>query len=54
MSNQTKTEKLQQAIKNTSEQLNPNNVKYWQSRGFDERPENWKQLIEQTAQAEKL
>lgn len=26
---------------NRSNQLNPNNDAYWQSRGFDERPNDW-------------
>lgn len=26
---------------NHSNQLNPNNDAYWQSRGHDERPDNW-------------
>ena len=26
---------------NHSNQLNPNNDAYWQSRGYDERPDNW-------------
>jgi len=25
---------------------NPNNDAYWQSRDYDERPDNWKELIE--------
>ena len=30
---------------NHSEQLNPNNDKYWLSRGYEARPENWQELI---------
>lgn len=26
---------------NHSNQLNPNNDAYWESRGYDERPEDW-------------
>lgn len=26
---------------NHSNQLNPNNDAYWQSRGYDERPDDW-------------
>jgi hypothetical protein len=26
---------------NHSNQLNPNNDAYWESRGYDERPEEW-------------
>lgn len=28
-------------INNRSDQLNPNNDAYWQSRGEDERPDDW-------------
>jgi hypothetical protein len=31
---------------NTKNQLNPNNDAYWQSRGWDERPEDWEQRQE--------
>ncbi len=30
---------------NLSNQLNPNNDAYWQSRGFDERPDDWEQHV---------
>lgn len=40
-------EESQQADKNTAEQLNPNNDKYWQARGFNTRPENWEELIKE-------
>ena len=29
-------------------QLNPNNDAYWQARGYDKRPANWKQLAAQS------
>lgn len=29
-----------------SEQLNPNNDAYWQSRGEDSRPEDWEERIQ--------
>lgn len=32
---------------NRADQLNPNNDAYWQSRGEDERPEDWEERIEQ-------
>ncbi len=32
---------------NHSDQLNPNNDAYWQSRGEDERPENWEDRIDE-------
>jgi len=28
---------------NRSNQLNPNNDAYWESRGYDERPDDWEQ-----------
>jgi hypothetical protein len=28
---------------NHSNQLNPNNDAYWQSRGYDERPDEWEE-----------
>ena len=28
-------------IDNHANQMNPNNDAYWESRGFDERPEDW-------------
>lgn len=31
----------QEDLDNHSNQLNPNNDAYWQSRGYDERPEDW-------------
>lgn len=30
---------------NHSNQLNPNNDAYWTSRGFDDKPSNWEDLI---------
>ena len=30
---------------NNAEILNPNNDKYWKSRGLDKRPDNWEELI---------
>ena len=30
---------------NHSNQLNPNNDAYWQSRGYDERPDDWDDRI---------
>ncbi|MGR0280376.1 hypothetical protein ACUM5Y_15200 [Marinomonas dokdonensis] len=34
-------EQTQDDIDNRADQLNPNNDSYWQSRGEEERPENW-------------
>lgn len=31
----------QDELDNHSNQLNPNNDAYWQSRGYDERPDDW-------------
>ena len=36
----------QSDLNNRSQQLNPNNDAYWQSRGFDERPDDWEKLAE--------
>ena len=32
---------------NRADQLNPNNEAYWQSRGEDERPDDWEDRIEE-------
>lgn len=29
------------------DQLNPNNDAYWESRGWDERPDDWEQRVEE-------
>jgi hypothetical protein len=34
-------------LDNYSRQLDPENDAYWQSRGEDERPEDWQERIEQ-------
>lgn len=31
---------------NHSDQLNPNNDAYWESRGFDERPDDWEDRLD--------
>jgi hypothetical protein len=31
---------------NHSDQMNPNNDAYWESRGFDERPDDWEDRVE--------
>ena len=33
---------------NRSNQMNPNNDAYWQSRGWDERPDDWMVQVEQS------
>lgn len=35
----------QDELDNYANQLNPNNDAYWQSRGYDERPDDWDDLI---------
>jgi hypothetical protein len=35
----------QDDLDNHSDQLNPNNDTYWESRGYDERPDEWEDLI---------
>ena len=35
----------QDELDNHANQLNPNNDAYWQSRGYDERPDDWDDLI---------
>jgi hypothetical protein len=34
---------------NHSNQLNPNNDAYWESRGYDERPDDWEDRAEEEA-----
>ena len=31
---------------NRADQMNPNNDAYWQSRGYDDRPDDWEYQIE--------
>jgi len=31
---------------NHSDQLNPNNYAYWESRGYDERPDDWEGQVD--------
>ena len=33
---------------NHANQMNPNNDAYWESRGFDERPDDWEDQAERT------
>ncbi len=37
----------QDDIDNRADQLNPNNDAYWQSRGEDERPDDWEDRVEE-------
>ncbi|MEL0638607.1 hypothetical protein V6259_17830 [Marinomonas sp. TI.3.20] len=41
MSDYDEYEYSQDELDNHSNQMNPNNDAYWQSRGDDERPEDW-------------
>jgi hypothetical protein len=34
-----------QELDNRANQMNPNNDAYWQSRGDDERPDDWQQQV---------
>ena len=36
----------QSDLDNYANQLNPNNDAYWESRGWEERPDNWEELLE--------
>ena len=36
----------QSDLNNHANQMNPNNDAYWESRGFDERPDDWGERIE--------
>ena len=31
---------------NRANQLNPNNDAYWESRGFEERPDDWEERVD--------
>jgi hypothetical protein len=37
---------------NHADQMNPNNDAYWESRGYDERPEDWEELTAETQEEE--
>lgn len=36
----------QDDLDNHADQLNPNNDAYWESREFDERPDDWEERLE--------
>lgn len=40
-------EYTQADLDNHADQMNPNNDAYWQSRGEDERPDDWQERREQ-------
>ena len=35
---------------NRANQMNPNNDAYWQSRGYDERPDDWEDQVDKEEQ----
>ena len=37
----------QSDLDNHANQLNPNNDAYWESRGWDERPDDWEEMAEE-------
>ncbi|MFC1965786.1 hypothetical protein ACFLVW_03370 [Chloroflexota bacterium] len=37
----------QNDLDNHSNQMNPNNDAYWESRGYDERPDDWEEIAEE-------
>lgn len=37
----------QEELDNHSNQLNPNNDAYWTSRGYDEKPNDWDDLVDE-------
>ena len=36
----------QSDLDNHEDQMNPNNEAYWESRGWDDRPEDWEDRVE--------
>ena len=36
----------QSDLDNHANQMNPNNDAYWESRGYDERPDDWEERVE--------
>lgn len=36
----------QSDLDNHANQMNPNNDAYWESRGYDERPDDWEEMVE--------
>ena len=38
--------RLQADLDNHANQMNPNNDAYWESRGFDDRPDDWEDRAE--------
>lgn len=47
MKEKEKSDKLpEEVIIDRAIKLNPTNELYWKSRGYSERPENWKEIVE--------
>ena len=42
----------QSDLDNHADQLNPNNDAYWESRGWDERPDDWEECADEEEEAE--
>ena len=36
----------QEELDHRADQLNPNNDDYWEARGYDERPDDWEDRLE--------
>ena len=45
MSLQSDYEYSQEELDNHSDHLNPNNDTYWSDRGYEERPDDWEETI---------
>lgn len=43
----------QSDLDNHADQLNPNNEAYWESRGYEERPDDWQEQAEMERQEER-
>ena len=39
---------------NHSNQMNPNNDAYWQSRGWDDRPDDWMEKAKEKAESDQV
>lgn len=42
----------QEELDHRADQLNPNNDAYWEARGYDERPDDWEDRIENESSGE--
>lgn len=43
----------QSDLDNHANQMNPNNDAYWESRGYDERPDDWEERTEEKVDEQK-